>query len=63
MSDNGFIGRATYSPEDNKLRIYPAFHLPRDVYERVRNAGFIWAAQTKAICRSRLDSIARRLFD
>lgn len=43
MSDNSFIGRATYSPEDNKLRIYPDFRLPKDVYQRVRNAGFIWA--------------------
>lgn len=34
---------ATYSPEDNKLRIYPASRLPRDEYDRVRAAGFIWA--------------------
>ena len=43
MSDNKFIGTATYSPEDNKLRLYPDSRLPKDVYERVRLAGFIWA--------------------
>ena len=47
MSDNGFIGRATYSPEDNKLRIYPDFRLPKEMYERVRYAGFIWAPKQK----------------
>ena len=30
--------RATYSPEDNKLRLYPDARLPRDLYERVRGA-------------------------
>jgi len=34
---------ATYSPEDNKLRIYPACRLAREDYDRVRAAGFIWA--------------------
>ncbi len=34
---------ATYSPEDNKLRIYPACRLSREDYDRVRAAGFIWA--------------------
>jgi hypothetical protein len=34
---------ATYSPEDNKLRLYAASRLPRDLYERVRAAGFQWA--------------------
>lgn len=36
---------ATYSPEDNKLRLYSVSKLPRDLYERVRAAGFIWAAK------------------
>jgi hypothetical protein len=36
---------ATYSPEDNKLRLYASARLPADVYERVRAAGFIWAAK------------------
>jgi hypothetical protein len=43
MSDNEFIGTATYSPEDNKLRIYPHSRLSKDLYQRVRRAGFIWA--------------------
>ncbi len=47
MSENSFIGTARYSPEDNKLRIDPAFRLPKDVYERVRQAGFIWAPKQK----------------
>jgi phospholipid N-methyltransferase len=34
---------ATYSPEDNKLRLYSISRLPKDVYERVRAAGFKWA--------------------
>jgi phospholipid N-methyltransferase len=34
---------ATYSPEDNKFRLYSDARLPRDVYDRVRAAGFIWA--------------------
>lgn len=37
------IGRATYSPEDNKIRIYPDARLPRDIYDRVKAAGFGWA--------------------
>ena len=43
MTDNDFIGTATYSPEDNKLRIYPHSRLSKDLYLRVRHAGFIWA--------------------
>jgi protein-L-isoaspartate O-methyltransferase len=34
---------ATYSPEDNKLRLYSVSRLPKELYERVRSAGFIWA--------------------
>ncbi len=34
---------ATYSVEDNKLRIYAEGRLPKDVYQRVRDAGFVWA--------------------
>lgn len=34
---------ATYSPDDNKLRLYAATRLPSDLYQRVRAAGFIWA--------------------
>ena len=34
---------ATYSPEDNKLRLYADSRLPRELYDRVRAAGFQWA--------------------
>lgn len=33
----------TYDPADNKLRISAVSRLPKDLYERVRAAGFIWA--------------------
>lgn len=36
---------ATYSPEDNKLRLYPISRLSDDDYNRVREAGYIWAAK------------------
>jgi hypothetical protein len=35
--------RATYSPDDNKLRLYPAHRLDADDYARIRAAGFKWA--------------------
>lgn len=34
---------ATYSPEDNKLRLYSLGRLPRDLYDQVKGHGFIWA--------------------
>ena len=34
---------ATYSPEDNKLRLYSVSRLGADLYARVRGAGFAWA--------------------
>lgn len=34
---------ATYSPDDNKLRLYSVGRLPADVYARVKAAGFKWA--------------------
>lgn len=34
---------ATYSPEDNKLRLYPAYRLEKDEYNRLKAAGFKWA--------------------
>lgn len=34
---------ATYSPDDNKLRLYPACRLSSDEYDRVKTAGFKWA--------------------
>lgn len=37
------IGDATYCPEDNKLRLYAYSRLPKDVYSRIKSAGFRWA--------------------
>lgn len=34
---------ATYSPEDNKLRLYPAHRLDSETYARIKAAGFSWA--------------------
>lgn len=34
---------ATYSPEDNKLRLYASTRLDPETYERVKAAGFVWA--------------------
>jgi phospholipid N-methyltransferase len=36
---------ATYSPDDNKLRLYCVSRLPKDLYERVHAAGFRWASK------------------
>lgn len=41
MSNAGYS--ATYSPEDNKLRLYAGGRLPADVYQHVKAAGFRWA--------------------
>jgi predicted RNA methylase len=38
---------ATYSPEDNKLRLYSVYRLDSDLYARVREAGFRWAPAQK----------------
>lgn len=37
------LGTATYSPEDNKLRLYPFARLDAGTYERMKKAGFKWA--------------------
>lgn len=34
---------ATYSPEDNKIRLYASSRLDAETYGRVKAAGFIWA--------------------
>jgi phospholipid N-methyltransferase len=34
---------ATYSPEDNKIRITPGYRLDAEEYARVKAAGYIWA--------------------
>ncbi len=36
---------ATYSPEDNKLRLYASSRLDSETYARVKSAGFKWAPQ------------------
>lgn len=38
---------ATYSPEDNKLRLYASQRLDQATYERVKAAGFKWAPSQK----------------
>lgn len=38
---------ATYSPDDNKLRLSVAYRLDPDVYEIVKAAGFRWAPRQK----------------
>lgn len=39
--------QATYSPEDNKLRLYASSRLDSKTYERVKKAGFSWATRQK----------------
>jgi hypothetical protein len=36
---------ATYSPKDNKLRLYTLYRLNTDEYQRLKKAGFRWAAK------------------
>lgn len=38
---------ATYSAEDNKLRLYPAHRLDAEIYQLVRAAGFKWAPKQR----------------
>jgi len=43
MTEKETIGTATYSPEDNKIRIYPFARLDSATYARVKAAGYKWA--------------------
>lgn len=43
---------ATYSPDDNKLRLYPAHRLDAETYQRVTKAGFSWAAKQELFVAS-----------
>lgn len=43
MNNPDYIGTATFSPEDNKLRLYPFARLSKELYDRVKAAGFGWA--------------------
>jgi hypothetical protein len=40
---NGQQYRATYSPDDNKLRLYALHRLDEETYSKVSGAGFKWA--------------------
>ncbi|MEW7311150.1 DUF3560 domain-containing protein [Buttiauxella gaviniae] len=41
--NHGLTYRATYSPDDNKLRLYTSRRLDKETYARVSAAGFKWA--------------------
>lgn len=47
------IGTASYSVEDNKLRLYPFARLSAEVYERVKSAGFTWAPKQELFVAGR----------
>ena len=38
-----YLGTATYSPEDNKLRFYADARLSKEDYETANGLGFKWA--------------------
>ena len=38
-----YLGTATYSPEDNKLRMYPFCRLDPETYATLKKSGFAWA--------------------
>lgn len=50
---------ATYSPDDNKLRLYASQRLDKETYERVRAAGFISTTERTTM---RIETITRELF-
>lgn len=39
--------RATYSPDDNKLRLYAALRLDDETYQKIHAVGFRWAPKQK----------------
>lgn len=43
---------ATYSPDDNKLRLYATRRLDKPTYERLRAAGFAWAPKQELFVAS-----------
>ncbi|MGP7092717.1 DUF3560 domain-containing protein, partial [Klebsiella pneumoniae] len=45
MTENtaGQTYRATYSPDDNKLRLYASLRLDEETYSLINKAGFRWA--------------------
>lgn len=42
----------TYSPDDNKLRLYASARLDKDLYEKVTNAGYLWAPKQECFIAS-----------
>jgi phospholipid N-methyltransferase len=46
------LGTATYSPEDNKLRMYPFARLSKADYEVFKGAGFAWAPRQELFVAS-----------
>jgi hypothetical protein len=42
-----FIATATFSPDENKIRLRPFAHIEKPTYERLRAVGFIWAPGQK----------------
>jgi len=42
-TEANYLGTATYSPDDNKCRLYPFSRLSAGEYARVKAAGFSWA--------------------
>lgn len=50
---NNYYGSATYSPDDNKLRLYPFARLDKETYDRVKAAGFSWAPRQQLFVAGR----------
>lgn len=48
---DGFDHDATYSPEDNKLRLYFGYRIPKDEWNELKAAGWVWTMkQDSDIC-------------
>lgn len=47
-TENSFLHTATYSPEDDKIRIYTAERLPKEDWERFKSAGFTWTMKQES---------------
>lgn len=47
METSTTIGRGTYSPEDNKLRIYPDARIDEETAVRLKHCGYRWAPGQK----------------
>lgn len=43
--------RATYSPDDNKLRLYASLRLDEETYSLINKAGFRWAPKQELLWR------------